>query len=62
MVEFGTPVVAAAGTSVAPARARIIPAESIRLFLDAQKLPPVTARYGLDSAKASLVRVICVRK
>jgi hypothetical protein len=62
MVELGNPVVAAAGTSVAPARARIIPAESIRLFLDAQKLPPVTARYGLDNVKASLVRVICVRK
>ena len=62
MVELGNPVVAAAGTSVVPARARIIPAETIRLFLDAQKLPPVTARYGLDNVKASLVRVIYVRK
>ena len=63
MIELGKPVVAAVGTSAAPAaRATMIPAETIRLFLDAWKLPPVTARYGLDSVKASLVRVICVRK
>jgi hypothetical protein len=40
-----------------------VPAPTIRIFLEAQKLAPVaTGRPGVDSAKASLVRVICVRK
>jgi peptidoglycan hydrolase-like protein with peptidoglycan-binding domain len=62
MVELKTPVVATVGTSNAQPQATVIPASTIRRFLDAQKLPPATGRSGLDSAKASVVRVICVRK
>jgi hypothetical protein len=62
MVELKTPVVATVGTSTAQPQATVISTPTIRAFLDAQNLPPVVARSGLDSAKASVVRVICVRK
>jgi peptidoglycan hydrolase-like protein with peptidoglycan-binding domain len=62
MLELKTPVVATVGTSTVQPQAIVIPTSTIRAFLDAQKLPPATARSGLDSAKASVVRVICVRK
>jgi hypothetical protein len=62
MVELKPAVVATVGTSTAQPQATIVPASIIRAFLEAQKVPPATARAGLDSAKASMVRVICVRK
>jgi S1-C subfamily serine protease len=62
MVELKTPIIATAGTSTVQPQASVIPASTIRAFLDAQKLPPAAGRSGLDSAKASVVRVICVRK
>jgi S1-C subfamily serine protease len=63
MVALKMPVVANVGATEAPAQATVVPAPLIRAFLEAQKLPPAAAaRGGLDGAKASLVRVICVRK
>jgi S1-C subfamily serine protease len=60
MVELKPARLANAGD--APPQAVIAPAPVIRAFLDGQKLAPVAGRTGLEAAKASLVRVICVRK
>jgi peptidoglycan hydrolase-like protein with peptidoglycan-binding domain len=63
MVGLKTPVTANAGAAGAQPQAALVPAPIIRAFLQAQKLAPVAAgRGGLDATKASLVRVICVRK
>jgi len=44
-------------------QATFVPASTIRAFLEAQKLASAaTSRPGVDAAKSSLVRVICVRK
>jgi hypothetical protein len=40
----------------------MVPAEAIRTFLAAQSIAPASGPVSLDDAKASLVRVICVRK
>jgi peptidoglycan hydrolase-like protein with peptidoglycan-binding domain len=61
MAELKTPVVAAANTTAQP-QAVLVPAASIRAFLASQKLTSVPARTTLDDAKASIVRLICVRK
>ena len=43
--------------------AALTPVEAIRAFLDAQKIAPDSAGVsGPDAAKASVVRVICVRR
>jgi peptidoglycan hydrolase-like protein with peptidoglycan-binding domain len=42
--------------------ATMVPAEAIRTFLSAQRIAPAGGRATLDDAKASIVRVICVRK
>ena len=42
--------------------AAMVPAEAIRTFLSAQSIAPAAGPASLDDAKASLVRVICVRK
>jgi peptidoglycan hydrolase-like protein with peptidoglycan-binding domain len=62
MVELKTPLIATIGASNAQSQATIVAAPVIRAFLNAQKVPPATGRWGLDRAKSSLVRVICVRK
>ena len=63
MVELKTPVVANVGAASAQPQATLVAAPTIRAFLAAQKLAPAAAgRSGVDAAKASLVRVICVRK
>jgi peptidoglycan hydrolase-like protein with peptidoglycan-binding domain len=63
MVELKTPVVANVGAASAQPQATLVAAPTIRAFLAAQKLAPAAAgRPGVDAAKASLVRVICVRK
>ena len=63
MVELKTPVVANVGAASAQPQATLVSAPTIRAFLEAQKLAPAAAgRPGVDAAKASLVRVICVRK
>jgi peptidoglycan hydrolase-like protein with peptidoglycan-binding domain len=56
------PVVAgAAPTPVVSAT--LMPVEAVRNFLDAQNLAPASsAASGIEAAKASVVRVICVRK
>ena len=61
MVALKTPVVASTG-AVPPPQATVVPVETIRKFLDAQYVTPATGRSGADAAKASVVRVICVRR
>jgi hypothetical protein len=43
------------------ASAAVVPATTLRKFLDAQAVTPAAGRVGADAAKAALVRVICVR-
>jgi hypothetical protein len=62
MVELKTAVVASVGATGTPPQAAVVPAPAIRAFLEEQKLTPAAGRAGLDAAKASVVRVICVRK
>jgi Putative peptidoglycan binding domain len=63
MVELRTATVANAGAASPQPLATLVPAPTIRTFLEAQRLAPAAAgRLGADAAKASLVRVICVRK
>jgi len=49
-----------AGT--AATQAVIVPADAVRMFLDAHNIAPASGGASLDGAKASVVRVICVRK
>ncbi len=46
----------------AGAQAAMVPAEAIRAFLLAQSIAPASGRTSIEHAKASVVRVICVRK
>ena len=62
MVDLKPAVVATVGAASAPPQATLVPAPAVRAFLDAQKLASPPARAGIDPAKASVVRVICVRK
>jgi peptidoglycan hydrolase-like protein with peptidoglycan-binding domain len=63
MVGLKTAVMANVSAAGAQPQAALVPAPIVRAFLEGQKLAPVAAgRSGLDAAKASLVRVICVRK
>src|SRR5262249_10865126 len=56
MVDVRTPP----GATVA--KATLVPADTIRAFLAAQNIAPTSDAMSLDELKASLVRVICVRK
>jgi hypothetical protein len=60
MVEF-KPTVPANNAEATP-RAAVVPVAAIRSFLAAQKVTPLAGAVGIDGAKGSLVRVICVRK
>src|SRR5262245_17800062 len=63
MVGLKTAVVATAGAAGAQPQATLVPAPIVPSFLEGQKLALAAApRGGVDAAKASLVRVICVRK
>jgi hypothetical protein len=62
MVKLKTPAEAAAGAAAAPPQATIVPIAAIRAFLDTNKLAPARGRAGVAAAKASVVRVTCVRK
>jgi Trypsin-like peptidase domain len=62
MAELKTPVVTAAGPAAAKPQATVVPIQTIRSFLDAQQITPAAGKTGIDAAKASVVRVICVRK
>jgi S1-C subfamily serine protease len=61
MVGLKTAVVANAGAA-GTQQAMLVPAAIIRSFLERQKLEPAAVARGGDAVKASLVRVICVRK
>jgi peptidoglycan hydrolase-like protein with peptidoglycan-binding domain len=59
MVTLKTPLMA--GTSQLPP-ANVVPVDTIRRFLDAQDVTPAMGRAGAEAAKASVVRVMCVRR
>jgi Putative peptidoglycan binding domain/Trypsin-like peptidase domain len=61
MVALKVPVVAGAGTAAAP-KATVVPVETIRTFIEANYVAPTSGQGGVENAKASVVRVICVRK
>jgi hypothetical protein len=54
------PVVA--GTTAAAPKATIVTAETIRTFIEANYVAPASGQAGVENARASVVRVICVRK
>jgi peptidoglycan hydrolase-like protein with peptidoglycan-binding domain len=61
MVSLKSPVLTAAGTTSVPP-ATIAPIASIREFLDAQSVRPSNGAAGVEQARSSVVRVICVRR
>jgi peptidoglycan hydrolase-like protein with peptidoglycan-binding domain len=61
MVTLKAPVLASAGTTNLPA-GTVIPVDVMRRLLDAQYVTPATGDAGIDAVKASVVRVICVRR
>ena len=61
MVTLKAPMLASAGAATLPAAA-IVPVNVIRTFLESQHVTPATGRSGVDAARASVVRVICVRR
>ena len=60
MVQFRPQVMAEAGAAKLPPAASVISADSIRDFLTAEGVSPPAGQA--DDAKASVVRVICVRR
>jgi len=61
MVTLKAPMLASAGAATLPAAA-VVPVNVIRTFLESQHVTPATGRSGVDAARASVVRVICVRR
>jgi peptidoglycan hydrolase-like protein with peptidoglycan-binding domain len=61
MVTLKAPVMAGAGAPPLPP-ATAVPVETIRRFLDTQHVTPAAGRSGVEAVKASVVRVICVRR
>jgi peptidoglycan hydrolase-like protein with peptidoglycan-binding domain len=59
MVVMKAPVVAGPGS---PPRAAIVPVDRIRNFLEANYVAPSSGKPGVEDTKASVTRVICVRK
>jgi hypothetical protein len=53
---------AIAGTSAAAPQPAMIPAATIKKFLEAANVTPANGRADLNTAKAAVTRVICVRK
>jgi putative peptidoglycan binding protein len=52
-----------AGPTYVVSQAQLVPAEEIKALLNGRNVTPATtASSGVDAAKASVVRVICVRK
>jgi hypothetical protein len=63
MVQLKAPATAAIGAGAAQTPATLVPAATIRALLEAQRIAPAAGgRTGIEAAKASVVRVICVRK
>ena len=61
MVTLKAPTLASAGATTLPP-AGVVPVNEIRKFLDSQYVTPATGRSGIEAARASVVRVICVRR
>ena len=61
MVTLKAPVLASAGDDELPP-ATVVPVDTIRKFLESQYVTPATGSAGVEAAKASVVRVICVRR
>ena len=59
MVVVKNPVVAG---PAGPPQAAVVPAERIRNFLEANDVAPSPGPPGVEAAKASVTRVICIRK
>jgi hypothetical protein len=59
MVTLMAPLMA--GTGPLPP-SNVVPVDTIRRFLEAQYVTPATGRTGAEAAKASVVRVMCVRR
>ena len=51
-----------AGTSPQLPQAGVVAVDAIRSLLDAQYVTPATGKSGVEAAKNSVVRVICVRR
>ena len=62
MAELKPQIVANLGTPNVQPKAIVVPVQTIRGFLETAQLQPASGRAGVDAAKGSLVRVICVRK
>jgi hypothetical protein len=62
MVQLKPQIFAEAGAANLPPPAAVVPAEILREFLETQGVRPTLGTSGSDEAKASLVRVICVRQ
>jgi hypothetical protein len=62
IASLKVPIVAGAAPTPVTS-ATLTPVETVRNFLDAQNVAPAPgAATGIEAAKASIVRVICVRK
>jgi hypothetical protein len=59
MVTLKAPLTA--GTGPLPS-ANVVPVDTIRRFLEAHDVTPATGRGGVEAAKASVARVMCVRR
>jgi peptidoglycan hydrolase-like protein with peptidoglycan-binding domain len=62
MVQLKNPIVASIGAANSQPQAALISGQTIRGFLEAQNLPLAIRQPGAAGGKASVVRVICVRK
>jgi peptidoglycan hydrolase-like protein with peptidoglycan-binding domain len=51
-----------AGSSAATPQSALVPGATIRKFLEASNVMPVIGRADIETAKAAVTRVICVRK
>jgi hypothetical protein len=60
MLDINATIIA--GTSTAAPQPALIPAATIRQFLEAANVTPASGRADIESAKAAVTRVICVRK
>jgi hypothetical protein len=59
MVTLKTPLMA--GSAPVPP-ASVVPVATIRRFLETQYVTPAPGRAGVEAAKASVARVMCVRR
>jgi hypothetical protein len=62
MVQLKPQVLAGTGPAPLPPPATLVRAEAILAFLQAQGVSAAGGHTGVNDAKASVVRVICVRK